>query len=82
MMSSRRRVAFSEGKGAVPVYLLLEPLFAHGLFDHVHLAAENLGEALFQFIQATEVVEAWFREILPQAHNHVNIVRWTFSARH
>src|ERR1035437_3088097 len=82
MMSSSRRVAFSEGKGAVSVDLSLEALFAHRLFDHVYLAAENLGEAFLELIHATEVVETWFREILPQAHRHINIVRWTLSARH
>jgi hypothetical protein len=42
-MSSKRRAGFSEGKGAIPVDLLLETLLADRLFDHVHLTPEQFG---------------------------------------
>jgi len=60
MMSSKRRAGFSEGKGAVPIDLLLEALFAYRLFDNVYRAAKNCGKAFFQLIHSTEVVEAGF----------------------
>src|ERR1019366_2328218 len=80
-ISSSRRAGLSEGTGAVPVDLLLEALFAHRLFDHIYLAAENPCETFLKRIHAAEVVEARFREILPQSHHDIDIVRWTLAAR-
>ena len=57
MMSSIRRAGFSEGKGAIPIDLLLEARFAHGLFGHVRFAAEKFGQKVFEIIQAADVVE-------------------------
>ena len=34
---------FSEGKGAVPINLSLEAIFANQFFDNVYLAAKNFG---------------------------------------
>ena len=52
MISSRRRAGLSEGKSAVSVDLCLEPLLAHRLFDDIHPAAENAGQAAFKLAQA------------------------------
>src|SRR5664280_1446284 len=80
MMSSRRRAGLSEGKGAVPVYLCLKALLAHGLFDDIHFAAQKAGQAPFEFAQAAEIVEAWSREILAEAYRHIDIVRGILPA--
>ena len=39
----RGGVGLSEGKGAIPVDLCLKSFLAHGLFDDIHLAAQNTG---------------------------------------
>ena len=82
MMSSSRRAGFSEGKGAVPVDLSLKALFAHRLFDDIHLAAENLRKTLFEIIQVAEIVETRFREICAEAYNDIDIVSGILPARH
>jgi hypothetical protein len=80
MMSSRRRAGFSEGKGAVSVDLCLKALFAHRLFDDVHLATKNAGKSLFELAQAAEIIEAWPREIPAEAYRHIDIVRGILPA--
>src|ERR1017187_3911944 len=75
MMSSSRRAGLSEGKGAVPVDLYLKTLLAHRLFDDIHLAAQNAGQALFEIAQTAEIIEPWRREILAEAYRHIDIVR-------
>jgi hypothetical protein len=42
-MSERRRAGLSEGNGAVSVDLGLKALFAYGLFDDIHSAAQDSG---------------------------------------
>jgi hypothetical protein len=78
-MSSSRRAGFSEGKGAVPINLSLEPLFANRLFDNIHLAAENFRKAAFEIVQAADVIETSGREILTQAHHDIDILRGVLS---
>src|SRR6266571_4891012 len=75
MMSSRRRAGFSEGKGAVPVDLFLETLLAHRLFNHVHLAAEQLGQMLLKVFQPAEIVKAALRKVLAQANRDIDVSR-------
>jgi len=72
-MSSRRRVGLSEGNGAVPVDLCLETFLAYRLFDDIDLAAQNAGQAPFEFAQAAEVVETRRRETLAEAHRQIDV---------
>ena len=81
MMCSSRRAGFSEGKGAVPVDLFLEPLLAHRLFDHIHLAAEQLGQMLLKIVQPAEIVKAAMRKVLAQANGYIDVARIGFSTR-
>src|ERR1022692_1896829 len=80
MMSSSRRAGLSEGKGTVPVDLYLKTLLAHRLFDDIHLAAQNAGQALFEIAQTAEIIEPWRREILAETHRHIDIVRGILSS--
>src|ERR1700733_7076651 len=80
-MSSRRRAVLSEGNGAVPVDLCLKTLLAHRLFDDIHLAAQNAGQAPFELAQAAEIIETWRREIIAEAYRNVDIVRGILPTR-
>ncbi len=62
MISRTRRTAFSEGKGAVSVDLLLEALFAYGLFHNIYCTAENRRQSFFEILDSAEVIEARLRK--------------------
>ena len=49
MMSCKRRGGLLEDKSAVPVDFDLYPLFPDWLFNYIDLAAEDRGEATFEF---------------------------------
>src|ERR1035438_10666322 len=72
-MSCKRRRGFSEGKSAIPVDLFLQALFAHRLFDYIHLAGEDCRQPVLEVLYAAEVVEAGLGEALAQAHSHIDI---------
>ena len=57
--ASRRRAGLSEGTRAVPVNLGLKTILPHRLFDDIHLAAQNSGQAPFEVAQAAEIIETW-----------------------
>src|ERR1039458_8482581 len=81
-MSCKRRRGFSEGKSAIPVDLFLQALFAHRLFDYIHLAGEDCRQPVLEVLYAAEVVEAGLGEALAQAHSHIDIVSWILAPRH
>ena len=82
MISSRRRIGFSEGNGAVPVDFFLEAFFPNRFLDYVDPAAKNVGQAAFQRIQAADIVQTPLGEILSQTDNHIDIVSRILTARH
>jgi hypothetical protein len=71
----------SEGNGSISIYFCLEPRLAHGLFDYLHIAAENPGQACFEFAQATEIVESGRRETLAETYRNINVIRSFLAAR-
>jgi hypothetical protein len=73
MMSSRRCKGFSEGKNAVLLNRILEPLFPHGLFHDVHLAIQEIRKTILQFFKTGKVIEASARKCGVQANRYIDI---------
>lgn len=80
-MSSKRRTGLSEGKCTVPVDFSLQTLLAHRLLDDVNFAAQNSGQAPFEFVQAGYVIQSWRREMIAETYSHIDIVRGIFPTR-
>src|SRR5258708_5547632 len=82
MISSSRRVGFSEGKSAVSVDFCLKTLLPHRLFDHIRFAAQNSGQLPFQIVETVQVIEARLRETFAEADCYIDILSGVFSTRH
>jgi hypothetical protein len=63
----------SEGKGAIPVYLVLESLLADRLRNYVNPGAEHLRKASFQLFQTPEIIETATGKAFAEADRDIDI---------